>query len=518
MTLRLRSGDTSIRTRPSAEAIRDFLPATGAVGPFRFPEPYGTQGVRLTNASDGAIEPAGYSYWSNANNHAGQDEVLVALGRGEAPGLLVAVDKATLRVSRRELPMSGTGEGWRFSRTLPFALYVAEGPVLSRLDVRDFHREAALDLRALGRGGEVLWQTHSSGDDRVHSGTLRDASTYATKGAFAYDEATGRLLEVQVGPGYDECQVDKSGRFLLVKEGADVRIVDLETGASSWLTDLQGAPGHSDCGYGAVVGEDDREREAGSFRLWLLEPGGGVSDGRVAYHMWGWVEMARHVSWTHARPGEAASQRALVSSAHRGDLPRANELVLASLDGSLECEVVAPNLVDLDAPGGGSDYRKLPKANVDPAGEWAVWTANCGTGRLDAFMVRLPDPQGPSGPTPDTLPPRDQEATVNGQIARHPYPSEDMTDAISVVPGSPLVLVKADPLIQTQDPSTGNYRPSAAGDVLTRTPGRVWEGRPPGSNGSWEQYAVNGALAVFNPLGDPAASESFVFWPQVPNL
>ena len=68
-----------------------------------------------------------------------------------------------------------------------------------------------------------------------------------------------------------------------------------------------------------------------------------------------------------------------------------NEIVCFRLDGSLETLVVAPNLTDLNASGGGSDdYSKLPKGNIDVTGEYFIWTANAGTSRLDAFIVRVP--------------------------------------------------------------------------------------------------------------------------------
>lgn len=108
---------------------------------------------------------------------------------------------------------------------------------------------------------------------------------------------------------------------------------------------------------------------------------------------------------------------------------------------------------------------------------------------------------------------------MNGLLARLPYPSESMSDAIVVTAsGSTLLLAKGDPAIQTQDPTTGQYRPSMAGDVLSRTGGKIWEGRPSGSNGPWEQFATNGVLAVYDATGDVPTAEGFVYWPNVPNL
>src|SRR6476619_2788408 len=71
------AADDSPTARPllSAAQIASFVPARGV---FTFPAPYLTQGVRLTNSSDCAggadcINPVGYSYWRNINNHVGSN-------------------------------------------------------------------------------------------------------------------------------------------------------------------------------------------------------------------------------------------------------------------------------------------------------------------------------------------------------------------------------------------------------------------------------------------------------------
>lgn len=104
-----------------------------------------------------------------------------------------------------------------------------------------------------------------------------------------------------------------------------------------------------------------------------------------------------------------------------------------------------------------------------------------------------------------------------GRLARLPYPSEVMTDAIRVKPvGKTLVLLVPDPLIRTEDPpGSNNWRPSQADDVLSRAPGQ-WQGRIPGSNGYWELCSANGLLRTYNsnyqpggPVGLPI--ESFLY-------
>src|SRR5262249_61629266 len=85
-----KAGAQVYRGRFTYDEIQSFLPPNGATGPFKFPAPYGTPAVRLTNASDcgGAdcVAYVGYSYWRNINNHVGQPEMLIFLGLGRRAG------------------------------------------------------------------------------------------------------------------------------------------------------------------------------------------------------------------------------------------------------------------------------------------------------------------------------------------------------------------------------------------------------------------------------------------------
>ena len=100
------------------------------------------------------------------------------------------------------------------------------------------------------------------------------------------------------------------------------------------------------------------------------------------------------------------SQYACGSGANRTNSARANEIICFPLDGSLRVLVVAPVMTDLNAAGGGDDYSKLPKGNVDVTGQYFVWTSNLRGNRLDAFIVRVPG-HLLTGSTPpeDTEPP-----------------------------------------------------------------------------------------------------------------
>lgn len=396
--LRLSAADTSVRPRLSADQIRRFLPRRGL---FTFPDPYGTTGIRITNEDDGPVQPVGYSYWRNSNNHVGRDIMTVFLGLDYAHGgpTLFDIDKASGWVEKRgPLFPAGSGlrwdegQGWYFSATQPEVLYLLDGPRLQRYHIDTGDLETV--FTAPDEQRTYLWQAHSSADDRVHSATLRDTGSYAMLGAITYREQfRERMIWARLGDDFDECQVDKSGKWLVVKEKLDGRlmnrIIDLATGRETQLVAGQGALGHSDNGFEYIVGEDGYHERPGAMLLRRF----GYDRPTLVYYMHGWGEptgMSRHVAHGNARPSDPASQFVVVSSAHRDDLARANEIVKVPLDGSLACTVICPNLVDLDAPGGGEDYRKLPKANLDVTGEYVIWSANMGTPRIDAFVAQVP--------------------------------------------------------------------------------------------------------------------------------
>ena len=174
------------------------------------------------------------------------------------------------------------------------------------------------------------------------------------------------------------CQIDRSGRWLVIKQGMANRIVDIGTGEERWLEDAEGAVGHSDCGDGILVGEDDRH-EPGALVEWTLTS---PQQRRLLFQRQTWDSPGLgHVS--------VRGDLVLVSAASRSDAPGLNELLLVRRDGSRLVRRLAPTLTDLDASGGGDDYRKMPKANLDPLGRFACWTTNLGGDRLDALLVVL---------------------------------------------------------------------------------------------------------------------------------
>ena len=369
----------ALRPKLSAGEIQSFLPQRGT---FTFPSPYGTTGIRLTNGSDcgGAdcVLSVGYSYWNNINNHVGSDTMLVFLGlerrKGGGGPTLFSYNKKTGETKNLGPMFSSdsayswaSGEGMYFSGSSANMLYLSDGSKMLRYDVMTHSMSTVYDLNTIGSvgSGKVLWQMHSSNDDRVHSATVRDGSSYAMLGCVAYQEDIKFARYIAAKGDFDECQVDKSGHWLVIKEnvdgknGEDNRIINLDNGAESVFLDEDGAAGHSDIGYGYMVAEDNFYKDPGAVRVWKFGQDMKASgQGTLVYELspGNWTSGLGHVAHSNSQNGVAMNQQmACTSNANRANLPRVNEIVCYRLDGSMNTLVVAPNMTDLNASGGGSE-------------------------------------------------------------------------------------------------------------------------------------------------------------------
>ena len=511
-----------LRPKLSAGQSQALLPSRGA---FTFPAPYNTSAFRITTAGDcqGAdcVSPVGYSYWNNINNHTGSDTMLVFLGldrrKGGTGPTLFSVNKRSgetrnlgpIFAENHSLAWA-SGEGWYFSRTRATALYVNEGPRMLRYDVQAKTLETVFDVSAR-YGNRVVWQMHSSSDDRVHSATLRDGSSYEMLGCVAYREDRQQWFYFAKRGDFDECQIDKSGRWLVIKEnldgrnGEDNRIIDLETGAEQVLLDENGAAGHSDIGHGYMVAEDNFHAQPGAVRVWRFDmnmrggqPAAERGQGTLVYQLASWTGGLGHLAHGNSRAGVPVEQQVACSSnAHRESLPRVNEIVCYRLDGSLNTLVVAPNMSDLNASGGGNeDYWKMPKGNLDVTGEYFIWTANAGSGRLDAFIVRVPLERlggSASSPQPQPTPTPAPTPTPTPTPAPTPAPTPSPTQpAPSPAPGS---------WVQQAVQWTNGVNVSASGNTLVKTGGC---GGCADAGAASEQRISAGDGGVFFAATDPA--------------
>ncbi|HEY0961602.1 MAG TPA: fibronectin type III domain-containing protein [Pseudomonadales bacterium] len=416
----------------SPSQINSFLPSKGK---FTFPAPYNTQGVRLTNAADcgGAdcVSAIGYSYWRNINNHVGKDTMLIMIGLNKTKGgaglTLLQYNKVTEQLTNlgpvfdSNTAYSGaSGEGYYFSATLPTKIYLHSGSKILRYDVMTKQYETIVDVSAKLGANRIVFQIHSSNDDRVHSATIKDSTTYASLGCMAYETDTGKLQYFPKKGDYDECQIDRSGKWLVIKEnvdgaeGEDNRIIDLATGSERLLRDSDGAGGHSDLGFGYMVANDNWAPKANTWKVWDFNKS--TLSGVVAYSNTDWnVGAPNHVTHTNALNASPASQYSCGSSANRRNAGESNEIVCFMLDGSGRTLVVAPVMTNLDSRKT-DDYDNMPKGNLDVTGQYFIWTSNMGGSRLDAFLVKVPSQLLTNGapitaPAPAPAPAPGSEAT-----------------------------------------------------------------------------------------------------------
>jgi hypothetical protein len=291
-----------------------------------------------------------------------------------------------------------TGEGWYFSAQMPNTLYVRDGCKMVRSDVITNTFQTVFEVTDGFGSVHVICQIHSSDDDRVHSATVRTDGDWRELGCVVFDEDTQKLRYFErSGKGtYDECQIDKSGRFLVIKDqmtgraGVDNRIIDLKTGNERLLTDEDGAGGHSDNGYGSMVAADDWASQPNAWKVWDFTES--TLTGRLVYYSSHWSPMApSHVSFSNARPDKPLSEQyACGGAASATDNVHTNEIICFMLDGSDKALVVAPVMTDQNASGGGEAYHRMPKGNLDVTGQYFLWTSNMGGNRIDAFLVRVP--------------------------------------------------------------------------------------------------------------------------------
>ena len=395
------------RPKWNAAELRTFLPTSR--GKFYFPSPYNTEAIRITDASDcgGAdcVTPVGYSYWRNSNAHEGANDMWIFLTlnrqKGGSGPTLFRLDKSTDTITKvgplfpaGSRFLSSSGDGWYFSASRTDKLYINDGPKLLRYDVATHLFDTVFDVTTHFGSGRQVWQVHSSNDDLVHSATLRVTGSTNALGCLVFHEATGQFSFFPSKGAFDECHIDKSGRYLMILENVDGRnsfdnvIVDLHSGEQTVIYDEKGSVAHADMGYDYVVGADGYNRLPNAFITWSFLPS--LTKGPTVFHSSNWnLTRIDHVSHQNAKPSLPMQQQfACGSNADRG--PAQNEILCFRLDGSQQNLVVAPVMTDLNASGGVSDYFKLPKGNLDITGEYYIWTTNMGGNRIDAFLVKVP--------------------------------------------------------------------------------------------------------------------------------
>lgn len=310
--------------------------------------------IRVTNENDGEILNRGYSYWSTAWIDPPTGLVLVFVGHADGRPKFFNVDlrSGTVLKLGALLGYQGTGEGWYFD--VHGYVYLCDGPRLRRVHPITGHDTVVMDISDTNPGCR-LWQAHSSDDGTTHSATVERITTdgpYERIGTMVQRHGSRRFIQAQ--GVLDESQVDASGRYLVIKEDDDNRILDLVDGSERRLSNADGALGHSDCGSGFAIGENDQIGACVYLDLATLEQ-------RPLFSTWG----MGHVS---VRAGRCL----LSNDAH---------LSLVAFDGSGVTPLIAHGMT-------GDTYDHQVHANLDPTGRVAMYVSNA-AGRMDAYLLVL---------------------------------------------------------------------------------------------------------------------------------
>lgn len=357
-----------IHSDASDNSIRYFRQSLPEIGPFVF-NGYNTRACRLTN--QGNVNYIGYSYWRNINNHVGSDSFKVLLSINEELQVLT-VNKNTLTVeSIIGLGIHHTGEGCFFSAHFPDDIYYTWGSRFIRRNIISGVETTVIQLN----GNEIVWQCHANYDEDIFSCSVKDSNSYQITSWLI----TGRYRENKRFPlkgAPDECQIDKSGKFLVTKEDNFMRVINIDSDEEFIIDNEGGALGHSDNGYACAIGEDDYNLLPSALVHWDFL----THTKKVLHHTDYWN--LGHISFTNCQPVPLEQQYCLISgSGNQESIGR--ELTLVKLDGSMRRLIIAPALTE------SYDYMNMPMANLCPHGRYAIWTCLVG-GRRDAFIVEVP--------------------------------------------------------------------------------------------------------------------------------
>ena len=364
------------------------LPAPPQAGETYVDPTFGTTSLRVTDERDGRYCQNAYSYYPTLNC----DSTRLHLMCGDRP-LLLGFDPEGLRITSKEplfavKPPSGFEPRWEgsiWSGAEPDVLFCHQGLNLWSYDVATRAYELVKDFSGELPPGHLA-QMSKSLDDNVFAFSRQDPQWHVV-GFLVWRRDEDRIvLQEDTPDGLDEVQVDKTGRYLVIKTGQqgqgiiEVRVADLETGRLEDLTDNgpDFAPGHSDNGHGFVLGADNwtnrltfRELASPHTVRTVLELGNDWSQG---YHL---SLLADDESWV------------LVSFYVGSKLPSSgvfrNEIVQVAADGSGRVRRLAHHRSLV------GEYWDSPRADISRDGRFVAYTSNWGgTDRRDVFILRVP--------------------------------------------------------------------------------------------------------------------------------
>jgi hypothetical protein len=340
--------------------------------------------LRLTDSRDGKDNRNQYSYWPSFNKNSTYLWITC-----DNIAYLYSFDPINFRATNKrrlfqDLP-SGVSpfiEDMIWSSTDPHTIFFHDGIRLWAYQVVTNTYTLVNDFRN-SLPSSNLWQMSKSDDDSVFAFTRKDAD-YQVVGYIAWNRGTKTLIRKD-RKTVDEVQIDKSGRYVLVKTGEsgagtiEGEVLDLKTGQTEKLIDNEPDfnPGHSDMGKGIVIGHENWQNRV--LRRDLATPHSFIS-------IFEWPD------WNQSNHYSLLSENEdwlLVSSYGEVEPSKAgaftDEIFLVATDGSKRVRRLAHHYSKT------KDYYDTPRASISRDGRFALFTSNWGdVTRRDVFIIKIP--------------------------------------------------------------------------------------------------------------------------------
>jgi hypothetical protein len=391
-TLAQRSTQLKTDKKIYPEPALPRLPRAGG----KFVDPtFGTEILRVTDESNTVDGGTFYSYWPTFN--ADNSRLLVRTAN-DGTAHVYDFDPVNFTIgSRKLIPASPAGypnlESAIWSGPDPDALYALVGTKIYAYHPSNGSYTLIADFSSEFRG-DFLWQLSvSRSNDDVFAFARRrtnatGGSDYVGYGAYSRSQKALIINQTIQPNDMDEVQIDKSGRWLVVKGefktigGASIR--DLQNGGARKVLRYgppDYAPGHSDNAAGFVSGFnnylntiDRRNFQNPMPIITELSLGKDWSQGIHVSHL------ADNDGWMLVSLYEVAAVPAPLGPYH-------NEIILVKTDGS---ESVIRILHHRSVY---KSYYDTPRANISRDGRFIAFTSNWGgRERHDLFIARIEPP------------------------------------------------------------------------------------------------------------------------------
>jgi hypothetical protein len=397
---------TTLQPRPTPKTDKKIysepeLPKLPRAGGKFFDPTFGTEILRVTDEQSAVEGGTFYSYWPTFNS---DNTRLLVRTANDGSAHVYDFDPVSFTLGGRKIiPASPAGypnvESAVWSGLDPDSLYALVGTKIyayhpskgSYSLIADFSREFP---------GDFLWQLSvSRATDDVFAFARRrtnssGGSDYVGYGAYSRSQKKLLVNQSIKAKDMDEVQVDKSGRWLVVKGefqtvgGMSIR--DLQNGGARKILRYgppEYAPGHSDNGSGFVSGFNnylntiDRRNFQNPLPITTeLSLGKDWSQG---IHV---SQLANNDNWMLVSLYEVAAVPNPLGPFH-------NEIILVKTDGS---ENVVRLLHHRSVY---KSYYDTPRANISLDGRFLAFTSNWGgRNRRDMFIALIPELPPPTRP------------------------------------------------------------------------------------------------------------------------